>query len=216
MAPRINLPPVTRALLGALLFQSLLSAAIRYRQWSEHTHVVIPYLTLVPQLSLVYPWTFLSTTLVENNVFTIAIGAATLYNGGRYLERAWSSAELAKFMAIVSLISNLATFLVMILFFSVTKSERFTYVGITCGLAAFASANLLSSGLRSSPARFHYKSVSSSHSASLFQRIQLPSSEESFRYECRDFPYCISSPSPFSRSLRCSIHHLSGLPSLAS
>ena len=126
MAPRINIPPVTRALLGALVFQSLLSAAIRYRQWTANSNIVIPYLTLVPSLSLIYPWTFLTTTLVEGNVFTLGIAAVTVYQGGRYLERAWSSAELAKYLVFVSVVPNLLTFLVMYTLFTLTRREGFT------------------------------------------------------------------------------------------
>ncbi|KAH6610182.1 hypothetical protein Trco_000202 [Trichoderma cornu-damae] len=126
MAPRINIPPVTRALLGTLLFQSVLSAAIRYRQWSENADIVIPYLTLVPQLSIAYPWTFLTASLVEGNIFTFGLGAATLYHGGRYLERAWSSADLAKFVVIVSLIPNVLTFFTMVLFFTLTRNPDWT------------------------------------------------------------------------------------------
>lgn len=128
MPPRLNIPPVTRIALIALLTQSTLSAAIRYRQWSESANIVIPYLTLVPQLSIIYPWTFLTATLVENNVFTLAIAGATLFYGGRYLERAWSSAELAKFLALVALVPNVLTFGVMIVFFTLTRNETWTYV----------------------------------------------------------------------------------------
>lgn len=128
MPPRINIPPVTRALLIVLLFQSILSAAVRYRQWRKDTDVLIPYLTLVPQLSVVYPWTFISSTLVEGNIFTLSVACATLFYGGRHLERAWSSAELAKFVALVSLIPNLLTFLVMVFFFALTRNESWTYV----------------------------------------------------------------------------------------
>lgn len=128
MPPRINIPPVTRILLIGLLAQSVLSAAIRYRQWTEHADIVIPYLTLVPQLSIIYPWTFLTSTLVESNIFTLAIAGSTLFYGGRYLERAWSSAELAKFLVLVSLIPNLLTFCVMIVLFTLTRNESWTYV----------------------------------------------------------------------------------------
>ncbi|KAH7155227.1 eukaryotic integral membrane protein-domain-containing protein [Dactylonectria estremocensis] len=126
MLPRINLPPVTRILLIGLLAQSLLSAAIRYRQWTENTKIVIPYLTLVPQLSIIYPWTFLTTTFVESNIFTLSLAAATLYHGGRYLERAWSSAELAKFIALVALVPNLLTLCVMVICFTLTRNESWT------------------------------------------------------------------------------------------
>jgi len=128
MPPRINIPPVTRILLIVLVLQSVLSAAIRYRQWTAQSEIVIPYLNLIPQLSLIYPWTFLTTTLVENNVFTLGIAGFTLYQGGRYLERAWSSREFAKFLLIVSLLPNVLCFGVMILFFTFTRNERWTYV----------------------------------------------------------------------------------------
>jgi membrane associated rhomboid family serine protease len=128
MPPRINIPPVTRILLIALLGQSILSAAIRYRQWTANADIVIPYLTLVPQLSIIYPWTFITSTFVESNVFTLGIAGLTLYHGGRYLERAWSSAELAKFVAIVSLVPNFLTLCVMVLFFTLSRNESWTYV----------------------------------------------------------------------------------------
>lgn len=126
MAPRINIPPVTRVVLGALLFQSTLSAAIRYRQWTEHASIVIPYLTIVPQLSIIYPWTFLTSTLVEGNLFTLILGVLTLYHGGRYLERAWSSKELAKFLVLVAVVPNFLTSLVMVTLFAITRNENWT------------------------------------------------------------------------------------------
>ena len=126
MPPRWNIPPVTRILLGALILQSVLSAAVRYRQWSAHSEIVVEWLTLVPQLSLFYPWTFLTTTLVEHNIFTLSIAALTLYHGGRYLERAWSSREFAKFLLVVSLIPNTLTFLTLVSMFTVTRNERWT------------------------------------------------------------------------------------------
>lgn len=126
MPPRINLPPVTRALLGTLLFQSVLSAAIRYRQWAENTDIVIPYLTLIPQLSIAYPWTFLTASLVEGNIFTFGLGAVTLYHGGRYLERAWSSADLAKFLLLVTLVPNVLTFFTMVFLFTLTRNTDWT------------------------------------------------------------------------------------------
>ncbi|KAK3946348.1 eukaryotic integral membrane protein-domain-containing protein [Diplogelasinospora grovesii] len=130
MPPRINIPPVTRILLIVLVLQSILSAAIRYRQWTAHSEIFIPYLNLVPQLSLVYPWTFITTTLVESNVFTLGIACLTLYHGGRYLERAWSSREFGKFLLISSVIPNTLCFGTLIVFFTVTRDERWTLMTI--------------------------------------------------------------------------------------
>jgi len=126
MPPRLNLPPITRILLIVLLAQSLLSFAIRYRQWSEESDIVVPYLVLVPQLSLIYPWTFLTTTLVENNVFTLGISGVTIYYGGRYLERAWTSAEFGKFLLVAALIPNLACFGALVVLFAITGDMSWT------------------------------------------------------------------------------------------
>ncbi|KAG5923247.1 hypothetical protein E4U42_005013 [Claviceps africana] len=135
MSPRINIPSITRGALVALVLQSFLSAAIRYRQWTEHSSIVIPYLELVPQLSLVYPWTFLTSSLVESNIFTLAISGLTLYHGGRYLERAWSSEDLAKFLVLATLIPNVLTFLVMTFFFALTRNESWTLTSISGGVS---------------------------------------------------------------------------------
>ncbi|CAK7217080.1 hypothetical protein SBRCBS47491_003041 [Sporothrix bragantina] len=130
MPPRLNLPPVTRIMLGVLVVQSFLSAAIRYRQWTAQSHIVIPYLNLIPQLSIIYPWTFLTTTLVESNIFTLGIACVTLHQGGRYLERAWSSREFAKFLLVVSLIPNILTFGALVLLFSITQDENWTLTSV--------------------------------------------------------------------------------------
>jgi membrane associated rhomboid family serine protease len=143
MPPRINIPPVTRILLIVLALQSVLSAAIRYRQWTAHSEIVIPYLNLIPQLSLVYPWTFVTTTLVESNIFTLSIACVTLYNGGRYLERAWSSREFAKFLLVSALIPNVLTFATLIVLFAFTRHERWTYVTLPPRTTVVEIANWL-------------------------------------------------------------------------
>jgi membrane associated rhomboid family serine protease len=130
MPPRLNIPPVTRILLGVLLLQSVLSAAIRYRQSSAQSEIVVEWLTLVPQLSLIYPWTFVTTTLVEGNLLMLPIATLTLYHGGRYLERAWSSREFAKFLLIVALIPNTLCFLLLASLFTITRNERWTLTTI--------------------------------------------------------------------------------------
>ena len=126
MPPRLNIPPITRILLIVLISQSALSATIRYRQWTKESDVVVPYLTLVPQLSIIYPWVFLTATLVESNVFTLGITGITIYYGGRYLERAWSSTEFVKFLLIVSLIPNILCFSVLVLLFAMTADMSWT------------------------------------------------------------------------------------------
>lgn len=115
MAFRVNIPPVTRLCLVSLLTVSLLYNIARWRQIStsgnptvETGPILVPYLTLVPSRFLFYPWTLLCATFVEQNIFTVLLNLATLFYGGKYLERAWSSREFAKFILTVALVPNVA------------------------------------------------------------------------------------------------------------
>lgn len=87
-----------------------------------------PYLTIVPGNSIIYPWVFALATLVESNVFGLLITGLTLFYGGRYLERAWSSMEFSKFLLFVSMIPNVLTFLVYVLSFVISKNEAALFV----------------------------------------------------------------------------------------
>ena len=112
MSPRINIPPVTRVLLALLLALSFLFTLARWRQPSAGAEPDrspsrrVPYLALVPAVSIFYPWTFLTATFVEQNIVTLFIGGATLFFGGKYLERAWGSDEFAKVVAIAAVVPN--------------------------------------------------------------------------------------------------------------
>jgi hypothetical protein len=52
---------------------------------------------------------------VEQNIFTVLLNAATLFYGGKYLERAWGSREFAKFIVIIAVIPNVVVALVYLL-----------------------------------------------------------------------------------------------------
>jgi Eukaryotic integral membrane protein (DUF1751) len=99
---RINIPPLTRLLLLLLVGLSLIYQAINFR------HANAPsargWIVLIPGVSIFYPWVYASSALAEENVLTMLVGGATIFYGGKYLERAWGSADFAKFMAIVTLI----------------------------------------------------------------------------------------------------------------
>jgi membrane associated rhomboid family serine protease len=129
MPPRINLPPLTRSLLLTLLSLSLLNAFLRFRSWSSSTPTneqsstapsiyltsplwAIPYLVLIPTQSIKFPWTFLTSALIENNIVSLAISSAVVWFGGKYLERAWGGQEFAKFVLFVTTIPNILTFFI--------------------------------------------------------------------------------------------------------
>jgi membrane associated rhomboid family serine protease len=129
MPPRINLPPLTRALLLTLLSLSAINAVLRFRSWSSATPAneqsatkpstyltssqwAIPYLVLIPSKSIVYPWTFLTSALIENNIVSLVISSAVVWFGGKYLERAWGGQEFAKFVLFVTMIPSILTFFI--------------------------------------------------------------------------------------------------------
>jgi membrane associated rhomboid family serine protease len=121
MPLRINLPPLTRALLLLLLILSLLNASFSVRSLIRVQ--AVPALAIIPARSLKYPWTMLTAALVETNLISFAISAITIFYGGRYLERAWTSQEFAKFVLFVTMIPNLLTFAIYCLWYTVTGSQ---------------------------------------------------------------------------------------------
>jgi len=127
---RINLPPLTRSLLASLVVSTLLNFALRpVSSWSERaakplTSVGngVPYLAIVPGVSVVYPWVFLLATVVEQNVLGLVITGLAIFYGGRYLERAWGSTEFTKFILFVSMVPNLLSFLLYIVAYVLSKN----------------------------------------------------------------------------------------------
>ncbi|KAL2828980.1 eukaryotic integral membrane protein-domain-containing protein [Aspergillus cavernicola] len=111
MVLRINIPPATRVCLISLLTLSFLYNIARWRQLDTNpgTPTVsppVPYLTLVPSQFLFYPWTLLTATFVEQNIFTVLLNLATIFYGGKYLERAWGSREFTKFIVTIAVVPN--------------------------------------------------------------------------------------------------------------
>lgn len=151
MAPRINLPPLTRGLFLVVLALSALNAALRCRKWSaslEQTPAsqlattpsnylssptwAIPYLVLIPLQSIYYPWTLLTAALVENNIVSLSISGAVIWFGGRYLERAYGSAEFSKFTLFVTMIPNIFTFFVYGLWHGVSGTpEQYVFIKLS-------------------------------------------------------------------------------------
>ena len=134
MPPRFNIPPLTRACLIASICLSVLYGVVKYNQLIQppaddtpHLGATVPSLTIVPGLSIVYPWVFVIATLVEANIFTLAITLSTLFYGGKYLERAWGSKEFGKFLLVVSVVPNFVAFTLFNLWFVLTGSTYFTY-----------------------------------------------------------------------------------------
>jgi membrane associated rhomboid family serine protease len=128
---RINLPPLTRSLLAAVVVFTLLNFALRPQSnWVEKVEKPligvgngVPYLTIVPGQSVIYPWVFALATVVEQNVLGLIITGLTVFYGGRYLERAWGSQEFTKFIMFVAIIPNILSFVLYIAGYLITGSS---------------------------------------------------------------------------------------------
>lgn len=117
MQLRINIPPLTRILLGLLIAISITHQVTRY---IFHT-LPLELLALVPQQSVFYPWVYITATFAEQNIVTLLIAGATILYGGKYLERAWGSTEFGKFVLIVGVLPNLVSTIIYVLWFAITQ-----------------------------------------------------------------------------------------------
>ena len=123
---RIKIPPFTRALLILLLGFSLVYQAASYRSRGpagQGPSNIIPWIALTPQLSVYYPWVYITSTLAEQNVLTLAIAGATFFYGGKYLERAWGSGDFGKFLMLVTIVPNFIAAFLYVLIFAITRQD---------------------------------------------------------------------------------------------
>lgn len=155
---RINLPPITRGLLVATIFFTLLNFVLRPQSnWVEKVEKPligvgngVPYLTIIPGKSIIYPWVFALATVVEQNLVGLIINGATLFYGGRYLERAWGEKEFAKFILFVAMVPNILSFLLYLAGFVITSKTVPLYVQLdtlTCLLLMVNSRTTISGGI---------------------------------------------------------------------
>jgi len=136
---RINLPPLTRTLLAGLVVFTLLNFALRPNSdWVEKSEKTligvgngVPYLSIVPGRSIIYPWVFALATVVEQNLLGLITTGLTIFYGGRYLERAWGSQEFTKFIMFVAMIPNILSFILYMLGYLISGSGAALCVDIS-------------------------------------------------------------------------------------
>nr|AAS46739.1 hypothetical protein PDUPA2 [Pleurotus djamor] len=98
-------PPVTRGFTAATVALSALYAWLRFAGVGA-----TPYLTLIPGLSFLYPWTLFTSAFVETNVFEFIATIIFVPPSLRYLERLWGSIETIKFIVVTVTFSNIIAF----------------------------------------------------------------------------------------------------------
>lgn len=167
---RFTVPPLTRVLLLLLIVLSSLAAITRYYtyillmaeatrkemgqtagniapdpkksiQVPQPSGVFVPYLTIVPGLSTTYPWVLFTASFVETNLLSFLFTGSTILYSGRYCEHIWGVAELARFVGLQTLGSNILTVLIYLLAFSARRGvdpdtgDSMTPVTISGGIA---------------------------------------------------------------------------------
>lgn len=76
-----NIPPITKATIVATFLLSLLCAAFRYRLYMAQAvtsteqiteqQLAVPFLTVIPAASYLFPWTFITAAFVQQNIFSV-------------------------------------------------------------------------------------------------------------------------------------------------
>ncbi|CAG8686303.1 9885_t:CDS:2, partial [Acaulospora colombiana] len=136
-----NTPPATKAFVGLLLGFSIAHGYLQFT--SEHPQIAVPYLTVVPGRSFLYPWTLLTAGFVESHFLGLLLSLLSLAPSFRYLERLWGAFETAKFIGIVITIPNFIAFLLNWIEYAALGSETFLYGMDYHGLMALQTGVLV-------------------------------------------------------------------------
>jgi len=111
---RFNIPVLTRSLLILIVGLTTLNVLT----YPAHNFSLFLFfgevsrlIGIVPHKSSLFPWTFLTATFVERNLFGLVVNCATVFFGGRYLERAWGTTEFAKYILVIAIVPNVITWL---------------------------------------------------------------------------------------------------------
>jgi membrane associated rhomboid family serine protease len=111
---RFNIPVLTRSLLILIVGLTTLNVLT----FPAHTFTLFLFfgrvsrlIGIVPHESYSFPWTFLTATFVERNLFGLVLNCATVFFGGRYLERAWGMTEFGKYILVISVVPNIIVWL---------------------------------------------------------------------------------------------------------
>jgi hypothetical protein len=136
-----SVPPVTRVFTALTLVSSAVYGSLWWRNLGLEATL---YMTLVPGAALYSPWTLVTSSFVETTVFEVGghcmpvrfssylsqfIASLIFVPAAlKYLERLWGSVEVAKFIAVVVVTSNILAFALNWLEFIVLRNaDLFLY-----------------------------------------------------------------------------------------
>ncbi|KAI9317920.1 eukaryotic integral membrane protein-domain-containing protein [Dichotomocladium elegans] len=144
-----NIPALTKALVTTLVVLSCSSYIYTYRAQAsaENPDDIAfsgcPFIGILPGLAMYNPWTFLTAAFYEDNVFSLFGSVLVLLLCGKYLERAWGSRELLKYVVISATLSNVVTWIGIVATFYVSGDSKFLYEIQINGMAGVFSAFLV-------------------------------------------------------------------------
>ncbi|CAO3567343.1 unnamed protein product [Mortierella alpina] len=147
-----SVPPFTKSLSTAMTVMTTLGLAFRLKDLALSAYnpdaedissedSLIRLLALVPASVLYRPWTFATASFLERNIFQYALHMVILLGSGKYLERAWGSRELFKFLTITSVGTMIGIYLTYLFEYLVSGNEDLIYdteaYGLTAVIAGF-------------------------------------------------------------------------------
>ncbi|KAI8143946.1 eukaryotic integral membrane protein-domain-containing protein [Fennellomyces sp. T-0311] len=146
-----NIPPLTKALVTSLIVLSCASYIYIYRlrvnaddpDSEANLFQGCPFIGVLPGLALYTPWTFLSAAFYEDGVISLAASSTVLLFCGKYLERAWGSRELLKYVLVTATVSNIATWIGLIATFYISGDSDYLYRTQINGMGGVFSAFLV-------------------------------------------------------------------------
>lgn len=118
-----GIPSVTRYFTVATITTSLLYAWLNWKAIDHNP----AYLVLIPGSSYIFPWTLVTSALVEISILELIFTLIVVPPSLRYLERLWGASETIKFIIVCVGASNIIAFAFNWIEYIATRSELFLY-----------------------------------------------------------------------------------------
>ncbi|KAF8945558.1 hypothetical protein BGZ47_002450 [Haplosporangium gracile] len=157
-----NVPPLTKSVSTAMTIMTALGFLVRVRDLLIQTQTgdgdtdngnsgsvlvpssetsFLPLVALVPVSAPFQFWTFATASFFERNILMYAINTFILLGCGKYLERAWGSRELFKYLSITSVGTMLGIYFTCLFEYIVRSNDGLLYdtqaYGLTGVIAGF-------------------------------------------------------------------------------
>lgn len=90
----------------------------------NNNNLVVPLFELVPSQVIFHPWTLVVSSFVESSVTGLLITVLNTLVSIRYFEKVWGSKEIAKFLIVLSSITNLLTAVIVIMITAIASTSK--------------------------------------------------------------------------------------------